>query len=528
MNAKKILIVLRIFIVLNKKMSYRFLSPVTFLIVGIMTGSQLLLSEVVGPPKPRPASSAKKAPAPVTQEVDPLPTETPLPPPPRSVSPAPTPATNPPLMDADGKTPLYDIEKALNLALQNNFRIKAAQAGIEGKIGQLIVAKASLYPIITASARVSGSNQDPFGTTSTKTDNDYVGDWGTRILISQNIFSGFANRNRIAAAKLEQEAEYFQYQATVNSVLFDLKNQFYTILLREIEIETKKETVKQLETELERQKNLFEAGRSTKFSILRIQVNIANEKSDLLSLNQDLLTSHARLSDILGLSWGIAPNHEPNFKIKGELSIPPFSLDLPAILQMAKTRRPELQYFDKTAKASDHKAKAERASNIPRIDLYAQGDERNNTDKPAFFDHRAELSAGIVGTWNLFDGFLGKGRALQQEANRDANLARKMDETLRIESEVRTAYGQLQEARRVIETQKENVERAQESVKLSKLSVETGYGTVLDVLQATTDLSRSKNVESAARYRYIIAIAQIEQSISMRFSNALSGNETKP
>ena len=103
-----------------------------------------------------------------------------------------------------------------------------------------------------------------------------------------------------------------------------------------------------------------------------------------------------------------------------------------------------------------------------------------------------------------------------------------MDTTSRVESEVRIAYGQLQEARRVIESQKENVDRAQESVKLSKLNVETGYGTILDVLQATTDLSRSKNVESAARYRYIMAIAQIEQSISMRFSNALTGNENKP
>ena len=517
-------------------MSNRFLSPLLSLLVGGLTLTQVLTAQVVGPPKPRPSTPPKKVTPAVTPQVDPLPVESPVPTPaslPKSMpitAPATTalPTAPRPVFASDGKTPLYDIEKALNLALQNNFRIKAAQAGIEGKLGQLIVAKATLYPTLTANARVSGSNQDPFGTTSTKSDNDYVGDWGTQIRITQNIFSGFANRNRIAAAKLEQEAEYFQYQATVNSVLYDLKNQFYTILLREIEVETKKETVKQLETELERQKNLFEAGRSTKFSILRIQVNIANEKSDLLNLNQELLIAHARLSDILGISWGIAPNHEPGFKITGELSTPPFTLDLPSILQMAKTRRPELQYFDKIAKASDYKAKAERASNIPRVDLYAQGDERNNTDKPAFFDHRAELSAGLIGTWNLFDGFLGKGRALQQEANRDANLAYKMDTTSRVESEVRIAYGQLQEARRVIESQKENVDRAQESVKLSKLNVETGYGTILDVLQATTDLSRSKNVESAARYRYIMAIAQIEQSISMRFSNALTGNENKP
>jgi outer membrane protein TolC len=511
MKAKKILIVLRIFMLLNKKMSHRFPSPFFPLLVGILTFTQVLTAQVVGPPKPSSVKSpSKPIPAPASSEMN-LPT---VPPP-----------SAPPLFASDGKTPLYDLEKCVNLALQNNFKIKTAQANIEGKLGELIVAKATLYPTISSNLRVGGEHKDPFGLTSGADDNKFTGDWGTRIKISQNIFSGFANRNRIAAAKLEHESEYYQYQAVVNQTIFDLKEQFYTILLRQIQYETKQETVKLLETELERQKNLFEAGRSTKFSILRIQVNLANEKSDLLRISQDSVVAQAKLSDILGISWGASPNRDSSFKITGELLTPPFSLELPSVLQMATTRRPELQYFDKQAKAADYKAKAERSSNLPRINLFAQAEEKNNPEKPAFFDHRAEFSTGVEGEWNLFDGFLGKGRAMQQEANRDANMARKYDVMSTVESEVRIAFGQLNEARRVMETQKENIARAQESVKLSQLNVETGFGTVLDILQATIDLSRARNVESEARYRYLIGIAQLEKSISVRFNNALNGNE---
>ncbi|MES2310475.1 MAG: TolC family protein [Verrucomicrobiota bacterium] len=502
MNAKKILIVLRIFMVLNKKMLYRFYSPFRFLFLGILALTQVLTAQVVGPPKPTPASAVKK-----TRSVeDPLP-------------------TNSPSSAPFGKTPLYDLEKCINLALQNNYKIKIEQANIEAKLGELIVAKATLYPTVDANARISGSNQDPFYATKSKEDSKLIGDWGTRIKITQSIFSGFSNRNRIAAAKLEHEAEYFQYQAVINQSLYDLKEQFYTILLRQIEMETSKETIKLLETELDRQKNLFEAGRSTKFSILRIQVNLSNEQSNLLRIEQDILISHAKLSDILGISWGVAPNTQPSFKINGELSIPAFTLDLPAALQLSKTRRPELQYFDKLAKAADHKAKAERASNIPFINLFSQVDERNNPTKPAFFDQQAEFQAGLEGQWNLFDGFLGKGRAIQQEANRDANIARKQDTLSQVESEVRVSYAQLNEARRIIDTQKENISRAEESVRLSQLNVETGYGTVLDVLQATIDLSRARNLETEARFNYLLAIARLEKSISLRFNNTLADNE---
>lgn len=498
-------------------MSYRFQIQVVSILWGLLTLTPFSLSQVAGPPKPSEARVTKK-------------TATSTPPtPPTSTATTPSPLpTAAPLLSSDGVTPLYDLETCINLALDNNHKIKIAKADIEGKIGAVIAAKATLYPTITSSARVGGLHRDIFGLTQSSADNQFTGDWGLRIKITQNIFSGFANRNRIAAAKLEQESEYYQYQAIVNQTLFEVREQFYQILLRQTQVDTKMETIKLLESELERQKNLFEAGRSTKFSILRIQVNITNEKSDLVRLDQDLLVSHAKLSDLMGVSWGLAPNSRPSFKITGELNPTPFPLDLSAALQMAKTRRPELQYFDKLAKASDHKAKAERASNIPRINIFAQGDERNNPEKPAFFDHRAEFSTGIEGEWNLFDGFLGKGRAMQQEANRDANLARKADTLSFVENEVRTSFGGLNQARKIMENQKENIARAQESVKLSQLNVETGYGTVLDILQATIDLSRARNVESEARFNYLISMARIEKSISSRFQNALDQEVIKP
>ncbi len=421
-----------------------------------------------------------------------------------------------------GGKPAYDLNKALNLALQQNTKIRIAQTEIERSKGVIIQSRATLYPTVTLNGNVSGSNPDPFFQTKQKGDSEFSADWGVSLNITKNIFSGFKNRRAIEVAKLQNDAAFIQYEALVNQILFQVKDHFYKILLKQMELETKRETIKLLGVERDRQKNLFEAGRSTKFSILRIEVSLANEKADEIQIEQELLSTKVILSELMGISWGADYSMQAPFQITGKLECPTYRLELSKLLQMARERRPELRNLEKQIQIGERKVKIERASNIPEVDLYADTQSQNDPANPTFFDQKNNFTAGIQGRWALFDGFLGKGKAEEEQARLDSSKIERQDQLRAIDSEVRIAYNQMQQSLLIMNTQKDNVKLAEQSLELSRLNLETGFGTVLDTLQATVDLSRARNVESRARHDYLLAIAQLERSVSLRFQDTAS------
>src|SRR5207249_9030973 len=101
-------------------------------------------------------------------------------------------------------------------------------------------------------------------------------------------------------------------------------------------------------------------------------------------------------------------------------------------------------------------------------------------------------NAGLQLNWDIFDGFLTRGKvdeakALDKKAEYDVE-----DASRRIELEVRTAYSNFIEAKEVLESQKKVVEQAEEALRLANARADAGTGTQLDVLSAQTALTEAR------------------------------------
>ena len=88
---------------------------------------------------------------------------------------------------------------------------------------------------------------------------------------------------------------------------------------------------------------------------------------------------------------------------------------------------------------------------------------------------------------------------------------------LQIENEVREAYARLLTAQATIKTEAANQKTAEESVKLARISAESGYATLLDVLQATLDLTSARTNLIRSRQLYLDALADLEHAVSLKF-----------
>jgi outer membrane protein TolC len=78
-----------------------------------------------------------------------------------------------------------------------------------------------------------------------------------------------------------------------------------------------------------------------------------------------------------------------------------------------------------------------------------------------------------------------------------------------VASEVRSAFFDLQQAERVLESETKNVQTADEALEMAKGNFAAGLGTQLDVLQAASDVTRTRTTRLSAIYLHNVALARL-------------------
>jgi outer membrane protein TolC len=74
---------------------------------------------------------------------------------------------------------------------------------------------------------------------------------------------------------------------------------------------------------------------------------------------------------------------------------------------------------------------------------------------------------------------------------------------------VRSAFFDLQQADRVLETETSNVQAADEALEIAKSNFSAGLGTQLDILQAASDVTRTRTTRLSAIYLHNVALARL-------------------
>ncbi len=409
--------------------------------------------------------------------------------------------------------PVYALEECLNLALEKNPTIRAAQWDIESGKGSRIAARAVLYPRVGATASAGMRNEDVFDNLDRSNSDRTREDWRGTVQIVYTLYSGATNPKRLEIADLEMDRRLLQFEQTVNEVVFNVKRSFNQVLFHQDEIGIQRQIIAILEEEITRQTRLYDAGRATRFTIVRAEVRLANQIPQLIAAKNNLLNSRIQLVEAVGINWPEG-QEEPPFTIAGRLDCPDVNLEVDDAVREALARRPDPRRIGKEAEIARLNAGIARASNVPRIEAFASGTQRRSEGVGSnFTDSRSDIAFGILGRWNIFDGFEGKGLAQEADARAERLGIERDDLMRRIEFQVRRAMNSLERARRTLDGQEDNVARALESLRLARTSVEAGLASEFEVLQATVDLNVAQNIQLRAKLDYHQALAELERSL---------------
>lgn len=333
--------------------------------------------------------------------------------------------------------------------------------------------------------------------------------WNITFQVTQALYTGGQITSALKVAKFSQDSAYYSLHDTLDVIVSQVRQQFYTVLLNRELITVAEENVRLARQQLQDQQNRFEAGTVPRFNVLRAEVEVSNVEPVLIRARNDYLLAQLQLAKLLGLEPG--PQGSPEFVCVGELSVVPRRMSLADSLNLARARRPYLKVQRQSILIDTEQIQLEMAGYRPRFDANAGYTLRNRRTSEDLEDIVNGWFLGVTGSWDIFDGFETYGRVKQARARLEQSRVTYDDSVRQVELEVQTAFANLEQARETIESQRKNVEQAVEALRLATERFSAGAGTQLEVLDARVALTRARSTEVQSRADYNRFMAEFDR-----------------
>lgn len=338
---------------------------------------------------------------------------------------------------------------------------------------------------------------------------DFTKNYQMALAFSVPLFAG----GRLVAGY--KQAEY-NLQSTQESIrlseqetVFNVKKAFYGYLLAREFYAVAEEALKLAEEFHKNVKSLYDVGMSSKFDLLRSEVQVANLKPQLIRAKNGRDVGELGLKTVLGIDLGkpIAVT------AKGLPSSTPLDPEVEKWVEEALLKRPELQQIDYQRRMAGESLKIARGAVLPTLAIggaYNSWADSLSFRKGAWQNYYSiNLSLSIP----LFNGFESQARIGQSKAAiREIDWIRKGLADM-IAFEVRQAILNYQQSRESLLSQEKNVEQAQEAVRIAELNFAEGLATALDVLTTQVALSQARTNYSQGLYDCVMSEAQLEKAL---------------
>lgn len=405
------------------------------------------------------------------------------------------------------------VEEAVAVAKKQNLEIAIARKQLDAARGGVVEARSGYLPSVVSNGLLRKREQQ---TQSRLREEDY----SASLRVVQNLYSGGANAARLKIARLVEEKRRLELAAITDRVAMDVRVAYYELLLNRAKIGVREQSTRVLQDELRAQQERFVAGTVGELNVRRADVALATEQPELIDAEMRLQNSFLRVHELLGMQTSTSARVKA-FEATDRLQYRPVHPDLTESLAHATTSRPEIRAREIDVEIETQQLIVDRSELRPRVEAFSGYEVYSERDPEVGSEFNHGYVVGLNASWHLFDGFATKGRIRATEARREAALQALAAARMSVESDVRSAFYDLQQADRVLESETRNVQNASESLEIARGNLAAGLGTQLDVLQAANDVTRTRTTRLSAIYLHNVAKARLARATA-REPEALS------
>lgn len=409
------------------------------------------------------------------------------------------------------------IKDAIMVAIMNNRSVQVQEEEIGFARADMLYAKSAFLPKVDAGFGYTYTDSLPptsFYPPSKKDPGIYTGyqnDNSFTIAVNETIYNGGADIAALEQSKLNLKVQHETLRATKLEVEFETKRLFYGILLA---YETKRiaeDLVVQARAHYEEVKAMFGQGTASKFDVLQSSVQVSRLIPQLVNANNAVELLMADFKKFLSL------NIRDPLKIDGELTYKLVDIKEGEFLQYAYQHNPRMVLKLLGIDMDRWGIEFAKAGWLPQVTANAAYTYKSNDVGDMFNSRHDNWNVGVRASIMIFDGFATKAKVDEARARYAQARIKKDDFIDQIAVDVTTACLNLQEAKAIIDSQKDSIVEAKEALRLSEVRFNNGVGINLDVLDAQVALAQVEQSLAQGIYDYIMAKAQLDRTMGREF-----------
>jgi len=411
-------------------------------------------------------------------------------------------------LGAEGSAPArLTLKEAAQLALAKNPGLQSAALSVEAAGAQRDQARSMYRPRFDFQETFTNGNNPVYvfgsllGQKSFTMANfaldalnepDPLNNFKSELTVYQSIWEGGKVQARNRLADLNVQLKEHQLAEKRQNLLAEGGRHYYAIGLGAAGLATVESARRSAEANLEKVRNMYQAGLVVQADLLRLQVFLADIERQKLEAENQLLLSRLALDTDLGNALGTV------FETSTPLALPdPDPASGAAYEALAQEKRPELLQLRQAVAMGQQQVQEAKGDYRPSVGLFSTLEYNLGTQSGA---HGGNYLLGVQLRWNIYDGQQKGARVAEARASTAATEAQLRQVQNLIALQVREAYLRMQTARQQHQVAATAVGQAEEGLRIVKNRYEAGLATLTDLLDAETALTRARNNESGAVY----------------------------
>lgn len=399
------------------------------------------------------------------------------------------------------------LQDCISTTLENNPQLKASEMSILSSQGSYGMARSTLLPQINAVADAQRATSN-FAITSKspyaslyyrQPDNTNYPYYTASVTLTQQLLSFGKNYFGMrSSAELVNAAKY-NLVNTRNTLIYNVKQNFFNLLEYNMIIESDNYLLKQMETQLQQAESYYKAGLKTKIDVLSARTSLGNIKLSLITAENAKQVYILNLLSLMGLPL------TSGISFTGQLEAAPVSADAGMYVQKALDNRPDYLSLKKQLDSARYSYKQSISSYFPTLSGNASYNWAGQ-DFPLTWN----WAIGLELNFNIFSGFENSS-AMQVAKAQMLNIQFTIDQQkLAVELSVQSALDNVAQAEKSISVAKDTLEQAEANMELTAKGYGAGINDYLDYLTAVSTYQNAESSYATALASYNIAAANLE------------------
>jgi len=421
------------------------------------------------------------------------------------------------------------IEDSLKLTLSNNKVLQRVLQEKEVARGQRLKSYSAILPNVGLSAEyrrldevTSFDIDTPTGKSSVNfgdVDNYTVG-----LTVTQPIFAGGSIPGRINAARLFSLLTDENVREAIQELVYTAQYAYHDVLLSQHLVEISAHAVRSAKAHLDSVKQRQQGGIASEFDVLRAEVELSNFQAELIKNKNAIDIAQANLIKVMGVS------QDSDFVLSDELEYIPLNVTMEQAVEAAYRNRPDLYSREFDIKYQKELLKIIHSQYWPAINAYYTN-TWSNPDPHSMMkiEWGRAWQAGIMASLPIFDGFAREGDIIAQKARVKQAQVDLIDAEETALFEITKAQLSIQNAIEFVQSQRLNLTRAQEGLRLAEVGYKEGTNTQVEMIDAQAALTTAGANYYQAIYSHIIAKLFLQKAMGTltTFGKAESKEQTK-